>query len=88
MSTARQWLGFATLARQLAEATLPRFAHKFLPQRFNLPQLVACALLKEYRQLDWRGIDTLLALSPRLRRTLGLTRTPDFQRCGALPNGG
>jgi len=78
MSTARQWLGFATLARQLAEATLPRFAHKFSPQRFTLAQLAACVLLKEYRQLDWRGIEALLELSPLLRRALGLRRTPDF----------
>lgn len=78
MSAAGQWLGFATLALQLGQATLPRFAHKFSPQRFTLPQLAACVLLKEYRQLDWRGIEALLELSPALRHTLGLKRTPDF----------
>jgi hypothetical protein len=78
MSTSRQWLGFATLALQLSQATLPRFAHKFSPQRFTLPQLAACVLLKEYRQLDWRGIEALLELSPALRHTLQLHRVPDF----------
>jgi len=78
MSPADQWLRFATLARQLSQAVLPRYAHKFSPQRFTLPQLAACVLLKEYRQLDWRGIEALVALSPALRRSLGLTRTPDF----------
>lgn len=78
MSTADDWLRFATLSRQLAQATLPQFAHKFSPQRFTLPQLAACVLLKEYRQLDWRGIEALLELSPRLRRALGLKHTPHF----------
>ena len=78
MSTAGQWLGFATLALQLSETTLPRFAHKFSPQCFTLPQLATCVLLKEYRQLDWRGIEALLELSPALRHTLGLKRPPDF----------
>ena len=78
MSPADQWLRFATLARQLTAAVLPRYAHKFSPQRFTLPQLAACVLLKEYRQLDWRGIEALLQLSPALRRSLGLTRPPDF----------
>lgn len=78
MSTAVIWVRFATLSLQLAQATLPRFAHKFSPHRFTLPQLAACVLLKEYRQLDWRGIEALLELSPPLRRALGLGRTPDF----------
>ena len=78
MSAADSWLRFATLARQLMEATLPRYAHKFSPQRFTLPQLGACVLLKEYRQLDWRGIEALLAVAPALRHSLGLVRTPDF----------
>jgi len=78
MSPAEQWLRFATLARQLGEAVLPRFGHKFSPQRFALPQLAACVLLKEYRQLDWRGIEAQLELSPALRHALRLTRAPDF----------
>src|SRR3989442_14060890 len=78
MSPADQWLRFATLARQLTAAVLPRYAHKFSPQRFTLPQLAACVLLKEYRQLDWRGIEALLVLSPPLRRALGLRQVPDF----------
>ena len=66
------------MALQLSQAVLPRFAHKFSPQRFTLPQLAACVLLKEYRRLDWRGLEALLQLSPPLRRCLGLQRVPDF----------
>ncbi len=78
MSPADQWLRFATLARQLSEVVLPRFSHRFSPQRFTLPQQAACVLLKAYRQLDWRGIEALLELSPALRHALKLTRAPDF----------
>src|SRR5437016_12344935 len=68
MSPADQWLRFATLARQLTAAVLPRYAHKFSPQRFTLPQLAACVLLKEYRQLDWRGIEALLQSGRQLQQ--------------------
>jgi hypothetical protein len=58
--------------------TPPRFDHKFSPQRFTLPQLAACVLLKEYRRFDGRGLEALLQLSPPLRRCLGLKRVPDY----------
>lgn len=75
---AEDWIRFAGLARQMAGRCLPVYAHKFSPKRFTLPQLAACVLLKEYRQLDWRGIEALLELCPALRRCLGLKRSPDF----------
>ncbi|MGH8712067.1 MAG: transposase [Burkholderiales bacterium] len=76
--SAQRWLEFAGLAHQLAQGILPAYAHKCSPRRFRLPQLAACVLLKEYRQLDWRGIEALLTLSPPLRRTLRLKRAPDY----------
>ena len=76
--SAQHWLRFAVLAREVAGQSLPRYAHRLSPQRFTLAQLAACVLLKEYRQLDWRGIEALLVLSPPLRRCLGLKRVPDY----------
>jgi hypothetical protein len=76
--SAQRWLEFAGLAHQLARGILPAYAHKCSPRRFRLPQLAACVLLKEYRQLDWRGIEALLALSPPLCRTLKLNSVPDY----------
>jgi hypothetical protein len=76
--SAQHWLRFTVIARQVAEESLPLYAHRFSPQRFTLPQLAACVLLKEYRQLDWRGIQALLELSPPLRRCLGLRAVPDY----------
>jgi thiol-disulfide isomerase/thioredoxin len=54
MNKSEQWIKFATLALRVAEGVLPAYAHKFSPQRFTLPQLAACVLLKEYGRLDWR----------------------------------
>jgi DDE family transposase/transposase-like protein DUF772 len=76
--SAEHWLRFAKVAHEVARRTLPRYAHKFSPHRFTLPKLAACVLLKEYRQLDWRGIEALLDLSPPMRRALKLKRVPDY----------
>ena len=69
---------FVELAHQAARCCLPVYAHKYSPQRFTLPQWAACVRLKEYRQLDWRGIKALLELSPPLRRCLRLQAVPDY----------
>jgi hypothetical protein len=76
--SAQSWLLFVELAHRAARRCLPLYAHKFSPKRFTLPQLAACVLLKEYRQLDWRGIEALLELSPPLRRALRLQAAPDY----------
>jgi len=75
--SAQRWLRFVEMAHQAARCCLPLYAHKFSPKRFTLPQLAACVLLKEYRQLDWRGIEALLELSPPLRQCLRLQAVPD-----------
>lgn len=76
--SAQRWLQFVELAHQAARKCLPLYAHKFSPHRFRLPQLAACVLLKEYRQMDWRGVEALLQLSPPLRQCLHLQAVPDF----------
>jgi len=78
MDTAEHWLAFARLALRVARAVLPPYAHKFSPKRYTLPQLAACVLLKEYRRLDWRGIEAWLKLSPPFCQCLGLSRVPDY----------
>jgi hypothetical protein len=78
MKKSEQWIEFATLALRVAEGVFPVYAHKFSPQRFTLPQLAACVLLKEYGRLDWRGIQAWLKLSPPLCQCLGLRSVPDY----------
>jgi hypothetical protein len=78
MKKSQEWIEFATLALRVAQEVLPAYAHKFSPQRFTLPQLAACVLLKEYGRLDWRGIQALLKLSPPLCQSLKLRSVPDY----------
>ena len=78
MNKSEQWIKYATLALRVAEGVLPAYAHKYSPQRYTLPQLAACVLLKEYCRLDWRGIQAWLKLSPPLCQCLGLQRVPDY----------
>lgn len=70
-------LRFARLAHRLAQRRLPRYAHKFAPQRYRLAQLAACVLLKHYLNVHWRGMEMWLHGCPQLRQTLGLQRAPD-----------
>jgi hypothetical protein len=78
MNKSELWIKYATLALRVAQGVLPAYAHKFSPQRFTLPQLAACVLLKEYGRLDWRGIQAWLQLSPPLCHCLGLRSVPDY----------
>ena len=78
MDKSELWIKFATLALRVAQRVLPAYAHKFSPQRYTLPQLAACVLLKEYGRLDWRGIQAWLKLSPPLCQCLGLRSVPDY----------
>lgn len=71
-------LRFARLAHRLALRQLPRYAHKFAPQRYRLAQLAAAVLLKHYLNVHWRGIEMWLYGCPELRGALGLRRTPDY----------
>jgi|GEM_PF-1328232 hypothetical protein len=44
----------ARIAYQLAQASMPRYAHPKSPHRFTQPQVVACVLLTFYVDLSYR----------------------------------
>jgi len=75
----------------VAEKELPTYSHRFAPHRYRLAQLCACCPLRVLLRQDLRGIEALLAVSPELRRALGLSRVPDhstlcrFQSRGLTP---
>jgi len=83
-----QWITFAPLALRAAERVLSAYAYKFSPQRYTLPQLAACVLLKEYGRLDWRGIQAWLKLSPPLASVWDCMWCRITRRCGIWPSGG
>ena len=65
-------------ALKIAKPVLPDYWHKFSPQKFTLPQLLACLVLKIVLRTDYRGIVALLQDCPDLCRAIGLKTVPHF----------
>ena len=65
-------------ALQVGEGSLPRYAHRFSPRKFTLPQLFACLVLKDFYQLTYRGAVGLLADGDSLAAAIGLEQIPHW----------
>jgi len=65
-------------ALRAAEASLPRYAHKYSPKKFTQHQLFACLALKTFFKTDYRGIAILLEDLPDLVDLLGLEVVPHW----------
>lgn len=65
-------------ALAVAEASLPRYSHRFSPRVFTQPQLFACLVLKDFYDLTYRGTVGLLADSDALREAISLEKAPHF----------
>jgi Transposase DDE domain len=66
------------MALRAARDSLADHAKAKSPKKFTQPQLMACLVIKEFRQLDYRGMHTLLSEWSDLRRVIGLTKVPHF----------
>jgi hypothetical protein len=66
------------VAFKTAKSTLPDYGHKFSPQKFTLPQLFACLVLRVILKTDYRGVVAFLSDCPGLRRIIGLKTVPHF----------
>jgi len=64
------------LAYRLGNKHLPLYASRFSRHDFTLPQLFACLVLRQFYNLDYRGVEGLLEDSPDLRGSIGLSKTP------------
>jgi hypothetical protein len=65
-------------AYKTAKNVLPLYSHRFSPQKFTLPQLFACLVLKTFLKTDYRGIAAILQNCPQLRLSIKLKNTPHF----------
>jgi hypothetical protein len=61
-----------------AKKVLPMYSHKFSPQKFTLPKLFACLVLKTFLKTDYRGLAQWLTDCPDLCRVIDLTTVPHF----------
>ncbi len=65
-------------ALAVAEASLPRYSHRYSPRVFTQHQLFACLVLKDFYNLTYRGTVGLLADGDSLREAIGLKKVPHF----------
>jgi transposase len=66
------------IAFKTARSVLPDYWHKFSPQKFTLPQLFACIVLRVILKTDYRGVAIFLKDCPDLCKAIGLKTVPHF----------
>ena len=78
MKTTKSTLTVARMALRAARDSVPDHAKAKSPKKFTQPQLMACLVIKEFLQLDYRGTQLLLKEWSDLRQILELTKVPHF----------
>jgi len=78
MQTTKSTLAVARTALEAAKRALPDYSCPKSPKKFTQPQLLACLVVKEFQNLDYRGIHVMLAEWSDLRNVLGLDKVPHF----------
>lgn len=73
MTTSKSPLAVARTAYLAAKKVLPPFSHLKSPKKFTLHQLVACLVLKEFFNTDYRGLAAIIADNSDLRKVLEFT---------------
>jgi hypothetical protein len=69
---------FARVALDVSKEVLPAYSHRFSPQRFTQPQLLAILCLMRYEDWTFRAAEVRLAEHSELRRALELQAVPDY----------
>jgi hypothetical protein len=69
---------FARVALEVSREVVPAYSHRFSPQRFTQPQLLAILCLMRYEDWTFRAAEVRLAEHAELRRALELQAVPDY----------
>jgi IS5 family transposase len=69
---------FARVALEVSRQVLSPYSHRFSPQRFSQPQLLAILCLMRYEDWTFRAAEVRLAEHGELRRALELQAVPDY----------
>lgn len=77
MKKESRYVTVARIAYELAQDSLPRYAHAKSPHHFTLPQLAACVLLTFYMNLSYRDMEEWLLATEKVCTVLELRRVPD-----------
>lgn len=71
-------LAFVRVALEAGQAALPPYSCPKSPHKYTQAQLFAILALKEFLQLDYRGVIAHLADWREAREAIGLKRLPNF----------
>ncbi len=66
------------VALEVSREVVPAYSHRFSPQRFTQPQLLAILCLMRYEDWTFRAAEVRLAEHGELRRALELQTVPDY----------
>src|SRR6266705_2142613 len=69
---------FARVALEVSREVVPAYSHRFSPQRFTQPQLLAILCLMRYEDWTFRAAEVRLIEHAELRRALELQAVPDY----------
>ncbi len=69
---------FAGVALEVSREVVPAYSHRFSPQRFTQPQLLAILCLMRYEDWTFRAAEVRLAEHRELKRALELQAVPDY----------
>jgi Transposase domain (DUF772) len=69
---------FARVALEVSREVLPAYSHRFSPQRFTQPQLLAILCLMRYEEWTFRAAEVRLVEHAELRKALELEVVPDY----------
>jgi len=69
---------FARVALEVSREVVPAYSHRFSPQRFTQPQLLAILCLMRYEDWTFRAAEVRLAEHAELRRALEIQAVPDY----------
>jgi len=69
---------FARVALEVSREVVPAYSHRFSPQRFTQPQLLAILCLMRYEDWTFRAAEVRLAEHRELKRALQLQAVPDY----------
>src|SRR6266481_2153087 len=69
---------FARVALEVSQEVVPLYSHRFSPQRFTQPQLLAILCLMRYEDWTFRAAEVRLAEHAELRQALELQTVPDY----------
>jgi hypothetical protein len=76
--TTKSPIRLAQAALAAGREALPLYSHPKSPHKFTQPQLFAMLVLKQFFQLDYRGLVAWLDDWPALCNALELTRVPNY----------